>query len=167
MRKFITTANIILFALVVMVGLNLVSFYTLHTTREGIRDERPRIDHVRPEPKPFIADKLDFSKEQTASYEALLREHRGVTKEKKDDIRELKRNLYGLIYLDPDNPEGVRLLDEISAEERSLAEETFDHFRRVRALCNNEQKKKFERVLDQALDMKPHGKKREERKGKD
>jgi periplasmic protein CpxP/Spy len=159
MKKYTTTANIVLFALIVMIALNLVSLYMLHSTTEGLKEKRPDIDHDQLSPQAFIIKKLDFSRDQTAAYETLVRQHRKITKENKDDIKDLKKKLYGLLYLKPDNPEVVKLLDEISAKERSLAEETFDHFRQVRALCSDDQKKEFERVINRVMDTKAHGKK--------
>ena len=164
MKKFITSANVILFALIIMIALNLVSLYMLHTTRESLKGKWQDMDHVQITPQSLILKKLNFSGDQITAYEALVRNHRKITKETKDDIRELKKRLYGLLYLEPKSPEVIQLLNEISDKERSLDEETFEHFRRVRDLCNEEQKKKFESVINQVIDMKSHGMKRGELK---
>lgn len=152
MKRLITTTNVIVLALVVMVCLNLFSLYMLHTAKQEMRAERPPAGRGRKEPKYLIIDRLGFSKEQIDEYETLISEHRSVVEPARRKIRELKRELYGLLYLPVDDPKVQKIIGEILLRERRIEEATFEHFREVRAICTDEQKKEFDRIINRVLE---------------
>ena len=158
MRRFLTTTNVIILALVVMVFLNFFSLYMLHTAKQEMRAGRQGADRGRKEPKYLIIDRLGFSKEQIDEYEALIREHRSIVEPTRRNIRELKKELYSLLYLPLDDPKVESLISEIDLKNRELEVATFEHFRQVRALCNEEQKKELDRIINRVLEMMAPGK---------
>ncbi len=158
MKKLITTTSVILFALVVMILLNILSLYMLHEARENVRGDRPGIGRDRGGPKYFIIKELGFSQDQIAEYEELVKEHRRIVKQTRRDNRKLKKELFGLLNLPPDNPRVQKLMKEISLNDEKLETATFEHFREVRALCNEKQKKELDRIINRVLDMMSRGK---------
>lgn len=153
MKKLLTTTNIILFALIIMVLLNIVSMYMLYSTKEQVRGDRPGMERDRREPKYIIIDKLGFSEDQIAAYEELVKEHRNIVKSVRGDIRELKKELYEHLDLPLNDPRVTELLNEISLRNQVLDAATFEHFRKVRALCDEEQKKEFDKIINRILDI--------------
>ncbi len=153
MKKLITTTNIILFALLVMVLLNITSLYVLYSAKEDVRSRRPGMDRDRREPKYIIIDKLGFTEDQVAAYEELVMEHRRIVKRTRREIKELKKELYGLLYLPPGDPRITELLNEISLRNQELEAATFEHFSKVRALSDEGQKKEFDKIINRILDM--------------
>lgn len=158
MKRLITTTNVIVLALVVMVCLNLFSLYMLYTAKQEMRTGRPGPVRGRKEPKYLIIDRLGFSEEQIDEYEILIREHRRIVEPARRNIRKLKRELYGLLYLPADDPKIQKIIGEILLRERRIEEATFAHFREVRAICTEEQKKEFDRIINRVLEGMAAGK---------
>lgn len=152
MKRLITTTNVIVLALVVMVCLNLFSLYLLHTAKQEMRIGRPGPVRGRKEPKYLIIDRLGFSEEQIDEYEILIREHRRIVEPARTNIRKLKRELYELLYLPADDPKIQKIIGEILLRERRIEEATFAHFSEVRAMCTDEQKKEFDRIINRVLE---------------
>jgi len=152
MKRLITTTNVIVLALVVMVCLNLFSLYMLHTAKQEMRADRPGSFRGRKEPKYLIIDRLGFSKEQINEYEILIREHRRIVEPALRNVKKLKKELFSLLYLPPDNPKVQKIIGEILILERRIEEATFVHFSEVRAICTDEQKKEFDRIINRVLE---------------
>lgn len=60
--------------------------------------------------------------------------------------------------LPPEDPKIMELLNEISLRNQELEAAAFGHFRKVRALSDEEQKKEFDKIIGRIPDMTSHGK---------
>jgi len=147
MKKYISTTNIIILALIVMVVLNLSALYMLWNTKAGTEKDFTEPGRRPPSPKSLIINKLDFSDTQIEAYEKLIKEHRRIVKQTIGDNRKLKKKLYGMLSLPITNTDVEELINEISGNEKTLEIATFEHFKKVRELCNEEQKEKFDKLI--------------------
>jgi Spy/CpxP family protein refolding chaperone len=115
--------------------------------------EQPRPGNPPNEgPALFIIEELKFDEKQKAEFEKLKQEHRRATRELRDSMHILKEKLFNGI------PSGN--LDEadkdasaIASLQKRLELATFSHFKEVRKLCNEEQKKHFDEIIGQVLEM--------------
>lgn len=104
------------------------------------------------EPFDFIVKELNFNNDQIKNFEALNTTHRKKMKAIFDGIKELKDEL----FVDISNPEmNENKLDSITTlignYEKEKETELFNHFRSIRIICNEKQKKKLNRIMRDAL----------------
>jgi len=153
MKKYISTTNLIILALIVMVALNLSALYMLWNTKAGTEKDFEGPGKRPPSPKSLIIKKLDFSETQIEAYTKLIKEHRKIVKQTMGENRRLKKELYGILSLPITNTNVEDLINEISGNEKTLEIATFEHFRKVRELCNEEQKEKFDKLIIRVIEM--------------
>lgn len=103
-------------------------------------------------PKEFLSKKLNFSKSQKNAYFKLAKEHNESAKTIRDQIKIDKESLFQLLKSDTinDSVRNDKAL-KVSMSIQSLDILTFEHFRKVRALCNEEQKPKFDEVIQKMV----------------
>ncbi len=153
MKKYISTTNLIILALIVMVALNLSALYMLWNTKAGTEKNFAGPGKRPPSPKSLIINKLDFSETQIKAYEKLIKKHRKIVKQTIGENRRLKKRLYGMLSLPITNTNVEELINKISGNEKTLEIATFEHFRKVRELCNEEQKEKFDKLIIRVIEM--------------
>lgn len=103
-------------------------------------------------PKEFLAKKLEFSEAQKKSYFKLAEEHNEAAKLIRDQIKFDKENLFKLLKSDTVN-DSVRndAAAQVSSSIQSLDILTFEHFKKVRAICTKEQKQKFDEIIQKMV----------------
>lgn len=139
----------------ILVILNVICLYTIWTSRE-YGQPFPRHKRMMPPggPKSYIIKELDFNEQQVREYDELVYEHRRMMRKTNDEIRALKKKLYLRLSLPETNRTDVDGLTSMIAEKAAyLEEQTFEHFQKVRALCNDRQKEKFDTIIDRVIDM--------------
>ena len=95
-------------------------------------------------PKEFLAKSLHFSEAQKNAYFELAKNHNENANKIREQIKIDKENLFQLLKTDQivDSVKNNAAL-KVSLSIQSLDILTFDHFKKVRALCTEEQKPKF------------------------
>lgn len=103
-------------------------------------------------PKEFLSKNLNFSKSQKNAYFKLAKEHNESAKIIRDQIKIDKESLFQLLKSDTinDSIRNDKAL-KVSMSIQSLDILTFEHFRKVRALCNEEQKSKFDELIQKMV----------------
>lgn len=116
----------------------------------------PPSDRMTPDggPKEFLIRELNFSEKQKQDYGKLVEEHRADTKRIRDKVRIEKDSLRDL-YSKPgtDTSAAVIIATEIGKDQKEMELINFRHFQKVRDLCDDGQKKKFDEVIKEALRM--------------
>jgi protein CpxP len=102
----------------------------------------------------FLVHELKMTDEQQKQFEELRNEHHN----KVEDIRERGRTLHEHFFDLLQNPSTdasnvQQAADSIAANQKQIELVTFEHFRKVRAICTPEQQKRFDEVIDEALQM--------------
>lgn len=101
-------------------------------------------------PKEFLAAKLNFDENQKMQYFDLAKEHHENAQIIRAKIKESKEEFFDLLK----QPNVSDSTEKAAARKVSLNLEeldryTLDHFKKVRALCNPEQKKLFDEIIHQ------------------
>ncbi len=105
-------------------------------------------------PKDFIISKLDLNEEQQKVFEELRQEHFQEMKNLQDNIRVEKDAMYDLLKSDqPDTTASYQHIARIMQNEEKLEHITFNHFRKVRAICTAEQQQHFDVIIDEVMRM--------------
>jgi hypothetical protein len=99
-------------------------------------------------PKEFLARKLNFSEQQRQLYFDLAKEHNEQAKIIRRAIKTDKELFFNLLKLDivADSIRNKAAL-KVSIAIQSLDILTFEHFKKVRAICTEEQKIQFDELM--------------------
>jgi hypothetical protein len=102
----------------------------------------------------YLIKELEFNENQKNSYLKLVSGHRRMAEGYRQEIRKAKDNFFDLLQ-EPSVSDTTkqRALHEISIQTESLDALTFDHFKKVRALCTPEQKEKFDNIIHEVLNL--------------
>lgn len=103
-------------------------------------------------PKEFLAKKLNFSDTQKIQYFNLAKEHNEKANKIREIIKNDKENLFKLLKSDQisDSARNSAAL-KVSLSMQELDILTFEHFKKVRALCTEEQKLKFDELIQKMV----------------
>ena len=100
-----------------------------------------------PRPEDILRKELQLTDEQMNAYREMIREHRVLAEPIEKEIHDLKKQLFDF---DIDSSK-QQIAERIGKQQIELEMSLYDHFKKVRTLCNEEQKNKFDEVLLKAL----------------
>ena len=103
-------------------------------------------------PKEFLAKKLNFNEDQKTAYFKLAKEHNEAAKIIREKVKVDKDSFFQLLKSDTiiDSARN-NAAAQVSVSIQSLDILTFEHFKKVRALCNVEQKPKFDELVQRMV----------------
>lgn len=136
-----------LVVLLVVANLALVATIWLKKDKEA----RPRGDA-----KDYLVEQLSLSKDQITSFDNLRSDHFRRMKDYQEGMRHLKDSFFQ--QLNQPNAKPDSLARQMGEQQMKIDVETFDHFSKLRSLLNEEQKKKFDNIIQDVLrTMAPRG----------
>lgn len=105
-------------------------------------------------PKDFLIRELNFNEKQKQDYQILIDEHKSDMKVLMDKIRTAKEKLWdNLSGTDTGSNSADSISSEIGNYQKEIELVTFRHFQKVRELCDDNQKKKFDEVIKEVINM--------------
>lgn len=131
--KFLTLSVIVL----LVCNLFLIGFILSHKPGK----------HERNNPRNFIIEKLDLTKNQTEEYDLLIESHRPVIKKKKGLLFDKKNQLYMLLQMEAEafSPEVLSI--EIGALQSEIETLQYNHFKDIKDLCEPNQIDRFDDLM--------------------
>ena len=108
----------------------------------------------------YLSNELKLDKQQQEAYAAMKDAHHEAAQKLQDSIRTTKDALFTLLKQGNVTDDAVMQLGNKEASLNiQLDTLTFHHFQKVRALCNPDQQKKFDNIIQEALRMmgRPQG----------
>lgn len=114
-------------------------------------------------PANFIVRELDFDDEQMQQFKEINRRHHHRMRRISEEVKELKDVLFNKISdvsLKENSVDSITTLIGEKVKEKDIA--VFYHFKDIQALCNDKQKEKFKRIINDALhkegkkEQRPH-----------
>lgn len=105
-------------------------------------------------PKEFLAKQLNFTQVQRTSYFDLAKEHNEEANKIREAIKIDKDNLFRLLKSErvSDIARDSAAL-KVSSSLQALDILTFEHFKKVRALCTEEQKPQFDELIQKMVNL--------------
>jgi len=114
-------------------------------------DSRPGKNNPQ-DAKSFIIKELALNEQQKLAYQELREDHQKKLRDLHESFKDAKEQLFDL--LDQENPSDS-LVEQASLHAAQIQQQiemaTFDHFKKLKALCNAEQKKKFDSIIREAI----------------
>jgi len=114
------------------------------------------IGHIKEQkdnsPREFLSKKLNFTDIQKDLYFDLAKEHNESAKKIREEIMVAKDSFFDLLKSDNtiDSSRNIAAL-KVSESIQALDILTFEHFKKVRALCTTEQKPKFDELIQKMV----------------
>jgi len=103
-------------------------------------------------PAKMIIEELKFTPEQIQKFDKLKEAHQSAMRELKDKGKEIRTNYFDLLKQEqPDQKMADSLASSIAANQKAIEVVTFDHFKEVRKLCDDNQKKHFDEIIGDIL----------------
>jgi Spy/CpxP family protein refolding chaperone len=142
--------RLMMWAVIFLTVLNTVLIVLLWTSRE----ERPV--HEGPPPRDraalneFIIKELSLDAGQQQQFETLRREHRAQAERLQQDMRPLRDSLFNY-GANPGADRVNALTQSIGRKQAELELVTYSHFKSLRDICNDDQKKKFDEIIGDVL----------------
>ena len=132
----------IVIVLLLLINLSTISFMWLNRPHKN--------DAVRD----FFAKELQFTTKQKEQFEALKKEHHEA-KEPLKEIDKEKHDAYLELLKNPnvDSLTVKKAVDEIIKVKEKEELAMFYHFQKVRAICDEKQKQKFDEIIKEAARM--------------
>ena len=145
--KYINSKTGWAIAILVLVLINIATLLTFWCSKKrGFNDHQPPPN--RGGAAVFIIKELALDSIQQIQYLALVQEHQKAIREIKEQVKDAKEAYFGLLA---DSSAKQETIDAAIAKATTIEEQidvkTFEHFKQVRALCNPEQKKKFDSII--------------------
>src|SRR5258705_7101521 len=111
--------------------------------RRDDQNERPKIGmDIR------LRDSVGFNDEQVAQFRKLKDENWAALRPMFDEMRKAKDNLFRLLSDSNVSDSAINKASDVIAEkQKALDLQTFNHFRRVRAICTPEQQVKYDSLI--------------------
>ena len=102
----------------------------------------------------YLIQQLNFSDEQKQKFELLVKEHRMKTQELRPMIKAAKDSMFGLVKQSGVSDSAKRVAAEKASEYiMQLDLYTLDHFQKIREICDPEQQKKFDQILNELTSL--------------
>ena len=96
----------------------------------------------------MLQKEVGFDDEQTTRYKEMKEKQREKIRPMYDDMRKAKDSLFRLLSF-PETSDSVlnQITDAIALKQKAIDLETFNHFKRVRRLCKEDQLTKYDSMV--------------------
>ena len=101
-------------------------------------------------PDEVIINRLKLNKDQIIQFENLKNEHRKQTEDLQFASKKMHDEYFGLLKSDtPDTLKASQLLLELGKNQQQLDKVTFEHFQKIKDICDKDQKQLFNTFIDE------------------
>jgi Spy/CpxP family protein refolding chaperone len=115
--------------------------------RDNKEERPPRPGHNAAE---FIISELKLDDQQQQQFGELKAQHRSTIRQAEQEDKRLHDFYFSLLKTENPDKNMVDSVSSLMANQRSIIETaTFDHFRQLRKLCRDDQKKRFDLIIDE------------------
>lgn len=113
------------------------------------QEKEPR----KEQPFEFVTHKLQLTDNQVAEYTKLRANHHDSMELLRHEGKELRKQLFAQLWQDTVNKPYIDSLANAIGQNQQLIEMvTYRHFAKIKALCNDRQKKVFSEIMQDLLD---------------
>ena len=135
--------------ILILVVVNIATWFTiLHIIRKHHPPQNGR------DAANFLVKELGFDSIQKVKYFALIEQHQKEVREIKEQAKHSKETFFSLLSDTAITEDSIKVSARNAFEsENQIAIKTFHHLQMVRALCNAEQKSKFDHIIQDVIKM--------------
>ena len=138
--------NIILWAVIILIIANVIMLSVFFMTRLH------HDPHSVQNPAGYIERELEFDQKQKDEFHELHVQHHQETEGIQRDINKEEDSLFSLLKSNAtDGNNKSLLIRELGFNKSQIDSLTFEHFKKLRALCNPQQQKKFDEIIQDVI----------------
>ena len=105
-------------------------------------------------PTDYLVNELGFDAKQKETFLGLVQAHRTQAESLRQQVKTAKERFFKLLQQPGITDSGkIAAVKNISQASEQLDLITFDHFKKVRALCNADQQNKFDNIIQDVMRM--------------
>ena len=151
MKNF-TNNPLLSIIILLLLTANIVTLAFLWTHRGGDRREKGMPPPPGGQVFEFVSNELKLDSLQREAYRKLRDEHQAAQKPLQDSIRKAKDAFFALLQ-QANAPDSLIMAGsrKTSETEQQLELLTFRHFQKLRTICNADQQKKFDEIIQDVL----------------
>jgi len=116
------------------------------------RNQKPPLP-MKGGPKEFLIKELKLDSNQKIQLDVLVKAHRDSADILRKKVREAKENMFDLLKQNVSDSAKQNAARAVSLLTEQLDLLTFDHFQKIRALCNPQQQQKFDGIIQDITRM--------------
>lgn len=115
------------------------------------------LPNVKGAPQEFLVKELKLDSRQQELFEVLRKEHHDSAMILREEVKQAKATFFALLQqANVTDSSKLAAANKVSVITQKLDLLTFDHFQKVRAICNGEQQQKFDKIINQVIEMIAH-----------
>lgn len=116
----------------------------------------PPVSEPERGPKDFIIEQLNLNEDQKKQYEKSVGEHKADMRNLHDQIRKDRDELWNN-FSSNNKGEQEKLTSDIGEKQIQIERVTIAHFQKLRDICDDNQKKKFDEIINGVIKMMNQG----------
>lgn len=145
--------------MLVLLVLNIATLVTIWMIRPPLPGSGPEDDPPRRVQR-FLRRELDLSADQQRTYQQLRSRHMAQTRSMVSELEESREAYFDLLH-QPETPRNEAKRDSLALRigniHAKLEESAYNHFKEMRNMLDEEQKQKFDSVIEQSLRRRGSG----------
>jgi len=142
----------------ILILLNVVTIATMWVWKIKSPHPAPQTEMMhKPDGRSIFEKELNFTPQQLDSLDKYRKEHFESVRKYMDESKEYKDELFDQLK-NPDNAKVQELISKIAEDQKNIEMETFNHFMKIRNLCDDNQKEKFSEIFKKILVPEPREK---------
>ena len=103
-------------------------------------------------PRDFVVRNLKFSEEQTRQYDAMVKDHQQAMRQLRHEAMDYRQSLFSNLANESKAGSTADSLARLIANNQQQIEMvTYRHFAQVRAICTDEQKQEFDKIIGDVI----------------
>ena len=131
----------------ILIVLNIATLTTMWVWEARIPYSMPQRTMInKPDGRKIFEKELNFNQQQMDSVDKFRKEHFDIVQKYMDESKKYKEELIEQMK-NPDNVKVQNLISKIADNEKNIETETFNHFMKIRNLCDDKQKEKFSEIF--------------------
>jgi len=148
MTAYIRNNKVLVLIVAALLLSNLALLYLLLTRKDKRHDKPDQPRSPREYMIQTLRDSVGFTNEQIAKYEELADKHKEEMKPLFEHIQATKDSFFRLLQ-QPDAPDSVvtAYLEKIGQAQKNIDEKSYRYFRSLQQLCTEEQKPRFDTLI--------------------
>ncbi|HUS02243.1 MAG TPA: periplasmic heavy metal sensor [Chitinophagaceae bacterium] len=143
----ISKNNLLIWSVILLVIANVAVLVTIWSTH---RKQGPG----RGTPADYLIKELNLNSDQQNKLRSLAKQHHEQSLKIREGIKSARHDLFKLLQQPAiDDSTKRSAADNVAKDLEQLDLLTFDHFKEVRSICTPEQQKKFDKIIEDVLQM--------------
>ncbi|MGE0568133.1 MAG: Spy/CpxP family protein refolding chaperone [Bacteroidia bacterium] len=137
----------------ILIILNAVLLITFWKNNDHVRLLPPPMHHGQEGPKSFIENELGLDDVQRKKFMEFVKIHQEGMKTLHEEGRGLRDELFQLLQEESPDSNASVVMQKIAENQFKIEQLTFNHFKDLRSICNEEQKQKLSQILPHILEQ--------------